>query len=221
MKSHSFVSDNRYSPLKDFEGNRTEFSVKYLIHVAIQLKIQELIHKLMTFQLQTDKSRNRQEIQSSLLVIVLSTQVDRRKMSSNKTVKVRSFPGATTEDMADYLRSLLRNNPSSLIIHIDTNNLKNDGMYTLRNKLLDLKDSIEEQFSNTEVMLSTLTKRTDDPILEQKVNKVNGLLLDSSLDVVNNNNISHFHLNRSKLHLKYAGTALIAKNFIDKIRTLQ
>ena len=35
----------------------------------------------------------------------------------------------------------------------------------------------------------------------------------SGLNVVNNNNINHFHLNRSKLHLKYAGTAFIAKNF--------
>ena len=91
---------------------------------------------------------------------------------------------------------------------------------TARNKLLDLKDSIEEQYPNTEVILSTLTKRTNDPILEQKVNTVNGLSLGSSLNVVNNNNISHFHLNRSRLHLKYAGTALIAKNFIEKIRSL-
>ena len=83
----------------------------------------------------------------------------------------------------------------------------------------DLKDSTEEQYPNTEVK-STLTKRTDDPILEEKVNKVNGLLLGSGLNVVNNNKISHFHMNRSKLHLKYAGTALIAENFIDKIRSL-
>ena len=52
------------------------------------------------------------------------------------------------------------------------------------------------------------------------MNKVNGLLLGSGLNVVNNNNIDHFHLNRSKLHLKYVGTALIAMNFIDKIRSL-
>ena len=147
-------------------------------------------------------------------------QVDQRKMSSNKTVKVISFPGATIEDMTDYSRPLLRNSPSSLIIHVGTNNLKNDDAYTVKNKLLGLKDSIEEQYPNTEVMLSTLTKRTDDLILEQKVNKVNSFLLGSGLNVVNNNNISYFHLNRSKLHLKYAGTALIAKNFIDKIPSL-
>ena len=74
---------------------------------------------------------------------------------------------------ADYSRPLLRNSPSSLIIHVGTNNLKNDDAYTVRNKLLGLKDSIEEQYPNTEVILSTLTKRTDDPILKQKVNKVN------------------------------------------------
>ena len=141
-------------------------------------------------------------------------------MSSNKIVKVRSFPGATIEDTADYSRPLLRNNPSSLIIHVGTNNLKNDDVYTVRNKLLGLKDSIEEQYPNTEVILSTLTKRTDDPILEQKIDKVNSFLLGSGLNVVNNNNISHFHLNRSKLRLKYAGTALTAKNFIDKIRQI-
>ena len=110
-------------------------------------------------------------------------------MSCNKTVKVISFPGATIEDMADYSRPLLRNNSSSLIIHVGTNNQKNDDVYTLRNKLLGLKDSIEEQYPNTEVILSTLYKRTDDPILEQKVNKVNSFLLGSGLNVVNNNDI--------------------------------
>ena len=90
--------------------------------------------------------------------------------------------------MTDYSRPLLRNNPSSLIIHVGTNNLKNDGVYTVRNKLLDLKDSIEEQYPNTEVILSTLTMRTDDPILKQKVSKVNGLLLGPGLNVINNNN---------------------------------
>ena len=174
MKSQSFVSDNRYSPLRDLEDNRTEFSS----NEAFNSRRNSIANSRNDTQVDDTSASNKQvkkQARNSVVIIgdSIIKQVDQRKMSSNKTVKVRSFPGATIEDMADYLRPLLRNNPSSLISHVGTNNLKNDDVYTVRNKLLGLKDSIEEQYPNTEVILSTLTKRMDDPILEQKVNKVN------------------------------------------------
>ena len=221
MKNQSFVSDNRYSSLRDLKDNRTEFSS----NEAFNSRRNSIANSRNDTQVDDTSASNKQvkkKARNSVVIVgdSIIKQVDQRKMSSNKTVKVRSFPGATIEDMADYSRSLLRNNPSSLIVDVGTNNLKNDDVYTVRNKLLGLKDSIEEQYPNTAVILSTLTKRTYDPILEQKVNKVISFLLGPGLNVVNNNNISHFYLNRSKLHLNYAGTALIAKNFIDKIRSL-
>ena len=45
-------------------------------------------------------------------------------MSKNKTVKVRSFPGSTIDDMTDFIKPILRRAPDSVITHIGTNDLK-------------------------------------------------------------------------------------------------
>ena len=45
-------------------------------------------------------------------------------MSKNKTVKVRSFPGSTIDDMTDFIKPILRRAPESVITHIGTNDLK-------------------------------------------------------------------------------------------------
>ena len=138
-------------------------------------------------------------------------------MSRNKLIKVRCFPGAKVEDMADYTKPLLKSQPTAIIVHAGTNNLKSEDAITVKNKLLKLKDNIEQKHPNTAVILSTLTPRTDDRLLEQKVRDVNELLINSGVDILNNDNVKYHHLNRSKLHLKYSGAALLAKNFIAKI----
>ena len=78
--------------------------------------------------------------------------VDQRKMSRNNTVKVRSFPGARTEDMHHYTTPLLWEEPSTLIIHSGTNNLASEEPMITKDKLLDLKERIEELHPNTNVI---------------------------------------------------------------------
>ena len=41
---------------------------------------------------------------------------------SNKVV-IKSFPGATTEDMEDFVKPLLRKKPDNVVLHIGTNDL--------------------------------------------------------------------------------------------------
>ena len=77
-------------------------------------------------------------------------------MSRNNTVKVRSFPGARIEDMHHYTTPLLWEEPSTLI-HSGTNNLASEEPMITKDKLLDLKERIEELHLNTNVILSTLT----------------------------------------------------------------
>ena len=47
--------------------------------------------------------------------------LDERKMSSKRVVKVRKFPGATTDDMYHYLMPLLQKQPDNVILHVETN----------------------------------------------------------------------------------------------------
>ena len=43
-----------------------------------------------------------------------------------RKAKVKSFPGATIEDMYDYIKPLLKKCPKNIILHIGTNNTFND-----------------------------------------------------------------------------------------------
>ena len=46
--------------------------------------------------------------------------LDERKMSSKRVVKVRKFPGATTDDTYHYLMPLIQKKPDNVILHVGT-----------------------------------------------------------------------------------------------------
>ena len=60
-------------------------------------------------------------------------------------VKVRNFPGATTEDMQHNLVPILERNPCRLILHVRTNNAESCTSREILNKLLKLKTFINEK----------------------------------------------------------------------------
>ena len=49
---------------------------------------------------------------------------ERKTKKRNGNVKVRAHPGATLTDMPDYLKPISRKQPSHLIIHLGTNDIK-------------------------------------------------------------------------------------------------
>ena len=49
--------------------------------------------------------------------------VNGREISGSSSVKIRSHPGATTEDLIDYVRPTARKNPKMMVIHSGTNDL--------------------------------------------------------------------------------------------------
>ena len=48
----------------------------------------------------------------------------------NHNVKVRNHPGATTEDIIDHIKPILRKKPDLLIVHSGTNDLNNEKVNT-------------------------------------------------------------------------------------------
>ena len=52
--------------------------------------------------------------------------INGRNVSDSMNVKVRSHPGATTEDLVDYVKPIARKKPKMLIIHTGTNDLPDD-----------------------------------------------------------------------------------------------
>ena len=45
---------------------------------------------------------------------------------AKQRVAVKSFSGSKTEDMADYLKPLMRKTPDAIIVHVGTNDVKDD-----------------------------------------------------------------------------------------------
>ena len=59
-------------------------------------------------------------------------------MSKNKSVKVHSFSGATTEDMESHLIPLVNKKPDHILLHVGTNNLATDTPEVIVEKLFQL-----------------------------------------------------------------------------------
>ena len=68
--------------------------------------------------------------------------LDERKMSSNRVVKVRKFPGAITEDMYDYLMPLKQKQSDNVILHVGINDASSCNSSKIVNNILKLRSFI-------------------------------------------------------------------------------
>ena len=137
-------------------------------------------------------------------------------------LKVRSFPGATITDMKDYLKPLLRKNPTTLILHVGTNDASNgkENADKIFNDLLELKNEIMRTLPSCHVTISIPTLRKDNMKANGKVKVLNQKIAVRGMERINNNNIVDTDLGRKKLHLNMKGTDKLAKNFTNYLRTL-
>ena len=106
------------------------------------------------------------------------------KMSkANTKVRVSSFAGCTTQDMADYIKPIIRKKPNKLVLHVGTNNLKNcENPTTCAKDIIQLGKSINRSIPETKIIISGLITRADEEILASKVNEVNAMLKQSCLE---------------------------------------
>ena len=139
-----------------------------------------------------------------------------RLSDMNNHVVVKSFAGATIEDMEDYLKPVIRKEPESIILHVGTNDLKNLSPKQVANGIANLGSQISEESPNTNIMLSSIILRTDNPQLAAKAaeaNKlINSLCSKNKWKFINHSSINSSCLNSRGLHLNRKGTSYVAKN---------
>ena len=146
----------------------------------------------------------------------------KNRLNSSDRVYVKSFPGATVEDMADYVRPTMKRAPDLIILHAGTNNLRDEGpARQIAENLMRL--ALDMKVGTNDVMVSGLIARNDDEDLHQKLMEVNEVLemecMRYGLCFIDNRNISATqHLNGGGLHLNYQGTTILASNFVDHIK---
>ena len=68
-------------------------------------------------------------------------------LSSNDKVFVKSFSGATTECMTDYVKPSLKYNPDIIILHCRSNNLRSidESAEDIANNVINLAKSIKSE----------------------------------------------------------------------------
>ena len=140
-------------------------------------------------------------------------------LSKANKVVVKSFPGATTEDMEDFIKPIIRKEPDNIIIHVGTNDVKAQEPRLTAEGIVNLALQIEGDAPNTNLTISGLTTRADDK--EGNVSIVNKILKkfcrQNHWNFIEHDNINQTHLNRGGLHLSKSGTALLAQNFRNYI----
>ena len=135
--------------------------------------------------------------------------------------KVRSFPGATIADMHQYLIPLLRKKPSRLVAHVGTNDASFSDAKTIADDLLNLHKFIQSELPECGVIISSPINRLDDPKKAVTIRNVNVIMKNTTeINLIDNSNITAKHLGKRKLHLNLSGSSMLARNILEKLRSL-
>ena len=146
------------------------------------------------------------------------------KLSNNLNrehkVVVKSFSGATTECINQYIKPSLKTKPNRIILHCGTNDLNSTkNAEEIAGSIISL--ALSSTSDNTVVSVSGIVARSDKFASKARdVNKfVQKLCQKRNICFISNNNISPTsHLNKSKLHLNKKGTKMLSRNFIHEIK---
>ena len=135
--------------------------------------------------------------------------------------KVRSFPGATIADLREYIVPLLRKKPSRLIAHIGTNDASFSSAKKIADDLLLFQKFVQSQLPDCLVIISSPINRLDDQKKAVTIRNVNVILKNmTDINLVDNSNITVKHLGKRKLHLNLSGSSMLARNFLEKMKSL-
>lgn len=132
-------------------------------------------------------------------------------------VVVKSFSGATTSDMKHYLKPTLEKNPQQILLHVGTNDLRDQNPNVVVDNVVELARKIESETS-ARIILSELVTRSDN-VSSESVKNVNKKLKkfcnQNNWKLVQHQNITINDLNQSGLHLNNRGNNILFNNFVN------
>ena len=151
-------------------------------------------------------------------------QIDEMRLRKRHYVQVRNHPGASSTDLLDHLKPVLRNSPPDRIIyHGACNDLVNKDIDTIQN-LKEMVKIIQETSSGTKLSISLLLPRNDEDGMRKKVdelnNRIKSFCVDNKIDIISNSNVRAQHLGKKQVHLKGEGLRIFAGNIVSHIRKL-
>ena len=132
---------------------------------------------------------------------------------------VKTFPGATIEEMESYMVPTLNKNPDGLIIHCGTNNLRSDKPEETAKKILNV--ALTASRTVRSVAVSRILARGDSDVMESKRAHINNLL-ERSLETHGIDFIKHENFDENwqdllyddGIHLNQRGTNVLGGNIV-------
>ena len=143
----------------------------------------------------------------------------RKSLNQHEKVYVKSFSGASVEDMKDYVKPSLKFKPDVIVLHAGTNSLsKVDSPEIIAEKIINLALDIKND--DNEVAVSSILPRFDN--WDEKGAKVNYFLklktAQCNLGFIDHSNIkSRTHFKPKGIHLNTNGSILLSNNIIKFI----
>ena len=228
-------NEERLKEQNDKLRNELENLKSKKIQEDLKAENQKLQHETTTLQnqLKTTKEQPKQEEKKKQsadkkvnIVIagdsMLNNIEDRFDLNTRKAnVSIRPFPGATIEDMKDYITPITRKQPNILIIHTGTNNVRDGKPKDIVDKLVKLQRYAKSISPDTNIVLSNIIRRQDykQEQLGQKIIEINSLLAleckKYKIDLIDHINVTG--IGRKGLHPNNLGKEQITSNLLEYI----
>ena len=148
------------------------------------------------------------------------SNIHKNTLSQRYHTKVRCFKGSTIADLHDYLKPLIKKKPAKIILMVGTNDLVNLSAAEMTKSIKALCDWILSSIPDCNIIVSEIVRREDKKFLNGKISEFNRALKTMNLDILRQQNITSTHLSKKGLHLNFEGNRQLAKNIIEKLRTI-
>ena len=143
-------------------------------------------------------------------------------------MKARSFPGANTRDIQDYVKQSIRKSPDKIIIVIGTNDIERLPVNDILRSIKLVMEMIPEKLPDCHLIISEIIRRADSRLCDTKLEKLNGkintlnqILKKTNVDIFRQQNVIQDHLGRDGLHFNFNGTKQLALNLKEKLRSFK
>lgn len=156
------------------------------------------------------------------------SKINEKTQSRKYHMKVRSFSGANTRDLQDYVKPLIRTKPDKIIIVIGTNDIERKPVNEILRSMKLVMDMILQKLPDCHIIISEIIRRADSRLnvaelakLNGKINTFNQNLKKMNVDILRQQNIIQEHLGNDGRHLNFNGNKQLACNIIEKLRSFK
>ena len=190
------------------------------------LELQKSNHSSSSSENKKDQNRNNEVksvviIGNSMIKHLNGWDMSKKVRKSECRVYVKSFPGAKTSCMRDYMKTSLRSTPNHFILNVGMNDLNsNQTSEVIAKEIVDLTTSLKN--NQHKVSVSNIILRTDNSKLNVKRCDVNRILSqlchERNINLIDHlKKIKPNHLNKGKLHLNKNGSDILSQTFVNEI----